>query len=386
VAGRRNRGEGGLSWNEVRQRWIGRVSLGYLPNGKRRIGTVSAPTKTEAQRKLRQLIRDQEDGLPYARRNYLIADAVSDWLTHGLTGRDANTIANRTSLAQTHIIPDLGRRRLVELTAEEIDHWLAVKARSLSSDTVARLLGILRAAIRRAQAREYVRRNVALLCDPPKGQVGRPSKSLSLDQASRLLAAADLDVGPMHAYVPVSLLTGARTEELRALEWDRVDLDGDPPTLDLWRSVRAGGDTKTRKSRRTLELPTRCVEVLRAHRLTQLEARVAAGPAWEDTGLVFTTTVGTQLDAANVRRAYRRVIASAGLDPTAWTPRELRHSFVSLLSASGLDIEAISHLVGHANTRVTEVVYRKELRPVLTRGAGAMDALFPKAPGAEVSS
>ena len=190
----------------------------------------------------------------------------------------------------------------------------------------------------------------------------------------------------MHAYVPVSLLTGARTEELRALEWDRVDLDGDPPTLDLWRSVRAGGDTKTRKSRRTLELADSLRRRLRAHRLAQLRSRVAAGPAWQDTGLVFTTSVGTQLDAANVRRAYRRVIASAGLDPTAWTPRELRHSFVSLLSASGLDIEAISHLVGHANTRVTEVVYRKELRPVLTRGAGAMDALFPTAPGAEVSS
>ena len=42
-------------------------------------------------------------------------------------------------------------------------------------------------------------------------------------------------------------------------------------------------------------------------------------------------------------------------------------------------IEDIAHLVGHANTRVTEMVYRKELRPVLTRGAGAMDELFPRA-------
>ena len=114
----------------------------------------------------------------------------------------------------------------------------------------------------------------------------------------------------MNAYVPVSLLTGARTDELRALEWDRVDLDGNPPTLDLWRSVRAGGETRTRKSRRTLELATRCVDLLRAHRLAQPRA---AGPAWQDTGLVFTTSFGTQLDAANVRRAYRRVIASPAL-------------------------------------------------------------------------
>jgi hypothetical protein len=52
MAARRNRGEGGLSWNEDRQRWIGRVSLGYFPNGKRRIGTVSGRTKTEAQRQV----------------------------------------------------------------------------------------------------------------------------------------------------------------------------------------------------------------------------------------------------------------------------------------------------------------------------------------------
>lgn len=67
------------------------------------------------------------------------------------------------------------------------------------------------------------------------------------------------------------------------------------------------------------------------------------------------------------------------------TPRELRHSFVSLLSSTGLAIEDISHLVGHANTRVTESAYRKELRPVLTRGAGEMDALFPRSIGKQGS-
>jgi len=112
-------------------------------------------------------------------------------------------------------------------------------------------------------------------------------------------------------------------------------------------------------------------EVLADHRSWQ------AGSEWQDLGLVFTTGHGTQLDAANVRRAFRRLVGSAGLDPTGWTPRELRHSFVSLLSSTGMSIEDISHLVGHANTRVTELVYRKELRPLLRHGASAMDTLFP---------
>jgi integrase len=71
----------------------------------------------------------------------------------------------------------------------------------------------------------------------------------------------------MHAYIVLSLLTGARTEELRALTWSHVDLDGEPPSVQLWRSVREGGDTKTRLSRRTLELPNDCVLALDAGRL-----------------------------------------------------------------------------------------------------------------------
>jgi hypothetical protein len=59
------------------------------------------------------------------------------------------------------------------------------------------------------------------------------------------------------------------------------------------------------------------------------------------------------------------------------TPRELRHSFVSLLSDGGVLIEQISRLVGHSGTAVTELVYRKQIRPVVEDGAVAMDRLFP---------
>lgn len=59
-----------------------------------------------------------------------------------------------------------------------------------------------------------------------------------------------------------------------------------------------------------------------------------------------------------------------------WTPRELRHSFASLLSYAGVPLEAISHLVGHSETSVTELIYRHQIRPVIQAGAKVMDALF----------
>ena len=78
-----------------------------------------------------------------------------------------------------------------------------------------------------------------------------------------------------------------------------------------------------------------------------------------------------------MRRSFRKVVESAGLDPGQWTPRELRHSFVSLLSDAGVPVEHISRLVGHSGTTTTETIYRKQIRPVLLEGAGAMDRIFP---------
>jgi integrase len=72
---------------------------------------------------------------------------------------------------------------------------------------------------------------------------------------------------------------------------------------------------------------------------------------------------------------FRRVCAEAGIGD-AWTLRELRTSFVSLMSHHGVSIEEIARLVGHRNTRTTEIVYRRELRPVITTGAEIMDQIF----------
>ena len=117
---------------------------------------------------------------------------------------------------------------------------------------------------------------------------------------------------------------------------------------------------------------------MREQRDRERAARSLAGPRWIDNDLVFASEAGTELDAANVRRGFRRVAAAAGLDSAAWTPRELRHSFVSLLSDDGVPLEQIARLVGHTGGyTVTETVYRKQLRPVISDGATAMNRMFP---------
>jgi len=74
--------------------------------------------------------------------------------------------------------------------------------------------------------------------------------------------------------------------------------------------------------------------------------------------------------------AVYRLVRAKGDTKTRKSPRELRHSFVSILSAHGVRIEDISDLMGHSGTTVTETVYRHELRPALTTGATAMDKIL----------
>ena len=146
------------------------------------------------------------------------------------------------------------------------------------------------------------------------------------------------------------LTTGIRPEEARALRWDHLDLDAG--TVAVWRSDRAGGDTKTPRSRRTLKLPEIALAALKERRAAQAADRLKAGEVWQDSGVVFTTTIGTMLDQHNIRRKFRQVTQAAGLG-TDWVPRELRHTFVSIMSAGGVPVEEIARVAGHKQTSTT---------------------------------
>jgi integrase len=370
TARRRGYGEDSVYFDAANNCWTGAVSLGFSADGKRRIRRkVTGRTKTEARDKLRALRRELDAGIRSS-SSYTMARCIEDWLSDGLAGRSATTVANYRYAAD-HAVSKLGAVKLRDLTARHVQSALMDLSGLLSTRSLRLVHQIIERAIRHAQAADLVGRNVASLISAPEGTGGRPSRSLTMDQAIVVLNAAESS--SLHAYVVLSLLAGLRTEELRSLLWTDVDLDAG--ILMIYRSVRASGDTKTPKSRRVLKLPARAVGALRDHRSLQAAARLKAGPLWQDHGLVFASAVGTPLDAHNVRRSFRAITKAAGLG-REWTPRELRHTFVSLLSANDVNLEDIARLVGHSGTAVTERVYRHEIRPSLTQGAEIMDHIF----------
>lgn len=293
------------------------------------------------------------------------------------------------SLVNANIVPLLGRAKLKKLRAEDVDHWLAQVATGHATSTVKLLLGLLRRIIRFAEARGKVMHNVAELVDPPDGKKeGRPSKSMTIEQAHAVLKVSRGTW--LHGYIALSVFTSVRTEEARPLKWRNTHLNpvagqvctcGErhretvAPHVEVWRSVRTKGETKTPKSHRTIALPRQVVTILTAVRAAAEIAAEDAGRALRPDSYVFASGVGTVRDAANVRRDLRKAVKAAGIEGT-WTPREFRHTFVSLMAYAGVREELIADLVGHQRTSTTRTVYRHQLRPVITAGAEALDNLF----------
>ena len=117
--------------------YTGAISLGFDAAGKRLRVKRKGRTKAQVRDKLREVVEDLEAGVSAA-EGYTVADAISDFLDHGMKGKSPETTSNYRSLADHHLIPQLGAARLKKLTADDLDQWMDGRAdRVVQPDTAA---------------------------------------------------------------------------------------------------------------------------------------------------------------------------------------------------------------------------------------------------------
>src|SRR3954449_6777583 len=375
---KRGQGEGGLYFSESRQRWVGVLDLGRGPDGVRRRSKMYGKTRGEVRRKLEEAQKAAAAGLSADDQRTTVAEFCAYWLKHGIpaAAQSPNSIANIEWAVNSHIVPRIGQRQIRQRTADDGDTRLRDMAcAGYSKHTMVRVHGELARILRFAERRGKVMRNVATLVDVPAGPK-KQGRSLTVLEAKALLDAAAGD--RLEALYVTGLLMGLRPGELLGLPWVAVDLTKGrlrvSQSLKREHNKLVVGEPKTLRSRRTLDMPALVVEVLKRHREQQAGERIEAGDTWVETGLVFTTTVGTPIDPSNLRREFAKLTRKAGIGH--WHPHELRHSAASLLSAAGVPIEQISDVLGHEGPRTTAAVYRHLVNPSVSAGKAPMDSLF----------
>jgi integrase len=260
-------------------------------------------------------------------------------------------------LAEHQIIPHLGDVRLQKLHPEHLDRWhAALLATGLAPRTIEHAHGVLGAMLKRAVENGTVARNVAALRKPPAAE------AVEIDILTPAEIVAVLDALKGHALYPIvalALATGLRRGELLALEWGDINLD-ERAAITVSKSVeetRAGlriKPPKTKRGRRNVSLPTEAISVLRAHKIAQMEMRLALGQGGQPT-LVFSTIEGNLLSPDGLSRSWRRLCAAKKLPRVSF--HALRHTHASALIRAGVDVLTISRRLGHSKAAMTLDVY-----------------------------
>jgi integrase len=244
----------------------------------------------------------------------------------------------------------------------------------LSPRTLRYMRAVLRAALNDAVKWGIISRNAATLVDLPRA-VRLEIRTLDPTEARRFLAAAKQNrVGSLFS---VALAVGLRLGEALGLGWQDVDLKA--KTLRVRRALqRVDGELrfvepKSERSRRTVSLPDFAVTALTGQRTAQKKDRLRAGSKWTDSGLVFTTTIGSALDERNVRREFDSILAAAKLP--MMRIHDLRHTCASLLLAQGVHPRVVMETLGHSQISLTLDTYSHVLPALGADAAAKMDSL-----------
>ena len=129
-----------------------------------------------------------------------------------------------------------------------------------------------------------------------------------------------------------------------------------------------------RSARRTISLPNVSIDLLRRHRVRQLEERLGAGSDWQEHDLVFATTIGTPIDARNLTRWFHDHRKRAGIRHIRF--HDLRHTCATLLLVQGIHPRVVMDILGHSRINLTLDTYSHVNPSLQVEAAEKMDALL----------
>jgi len=343
---RRGNGEGTL-FQRRDGRWQADLTVGYDENGKQLRKSLYGRTQEEARTKL-DAFKQQRGTLRLDR------ETVSGFLERWAAVKDRHvkptTMAQYRYCIDKHIVPRLGRVKLVELTPVQVHRFVGQVADEAGASTANKCRIVLHNAYKQGMRWQVVSVNPAAVVDPLP-QKKREMRLWEPDEAARFL---DLTQGHrLYALFYLAMSTGLRRGELLGLRWQ--DIRG--ATLSVVQTrVKVNGEMvvqspKSVKGTRRIGLSTDLLTVLERHRRGQDIERASCGPSWHHSDLVFTSEIGTPVDPDNLKRTTYRLMDRAGVPRVRL--HDLRHFHSSICIRHGMDPRMLADRLGHSRASFT---------------------------------
>ncbi len=369
----KNKGKKGVTWTA-------RVEYPRGGDGCRRWKRDTFGTKNEAQDALVRMLAEAQRQMDcgYVDPGKLtVGEYLDQYLeTVGPTLKPGSVITLQYNLARWK--PIVGHILLAKLTRMDVQKGVNTLPSHLAPITRACTFQALRQALRQAVGWDMLIRTPTAGVKPPAAPQ-REMKIWTSDEAERFLEKAKAKT----RYYPIFVLglkTGMRRGELLGVKWEDVDLSQGfitvrrslywmPPAPPIFQ------DPKTAGSRRKIPLDRGTVEMLKAHRKHQLEERLAAGPAWEDWGLIFCTEEnGRPIYGPNLVKQLKVSAREAKVPAIRF--HDLRHTHATFLLQAGVSVKVVAERLGHTTVRITLDTYSHILPDMQEAAVKALEGMF----------
>jgi len=265
-----------------------------------------------------------------------VAAYAEQWLAAQRVHLRPTTFYDYLLLVRKYLVPPpLGTRWLDQVTHLELESWLlGLKQAGLGPRRINMALARARSIFRLAEAQALIPRNPARLIRSlrePRATIDPFDRR----ECAELIGAAR---SPCERALLATLLgTGLRPSEALALRWTDLDLKRSLLCVRRSRSRYGVGMTKTSASEREVDLGPLLVAELR--RFAALPRRAP----W-----LFIGARGRPIDWTNFRtRRWPALLAAAGVRPRP--PYHCRHTYATILLASGANPQYVAHQLGHSS-------------------------------------
>ena len=329
---------------------------------------------------------EQIENATFHRKTPTVAEYCEKWLLMQSVHVRTTTLTDYTSKVRRHIIAELGDKRMGEVSLDDIQ--LALVSVSKKSASVYKSVVILYKSIfRAAKESRIIDNNPTIYLTTKGGGVPQKDKAaLTDEQVERLLDA--VEGLPTYVFVMLGLYAGLRREEILALKWDSVYLDGNFPYLTVRRAWHTENnrpvileELKTKAAERNIPLPTCLAECLKETKENSTSEYVVPNRDGDPLSYtqfkrlwqyVVTRTVKERSyyryeDGKRVKHTVTPVLGEKAahngnvvysLDFEV-TPHQLRHTDITNLIHSSVDPKTVQYLAGHESSKITMDIYAK---------------------------
>ncbi len=340
-------------------RWEARYRIGVGPSGKIKYGSVYAKTYREVKAKRIERLNAASQQVALPRDRILFSQVADRWMDNNRLRLKHATQYRYQTLLDSHIIPYFGGRRIHEITATEINEYLASKIQcgrldgkgGLAPSYIRSIMLIINSVISYAVANQLRQPLQTKICKPqiPK----REMPILTLEQQKLLVSQCCAQPSPTALGVLLSLYAGMRIGEVCALAWSDIDFPKQIvhirktvtrtyETTGSSQSVLSIGEPKTLASYRDVPLSSWLAAILRQ----EYERRKSS---------FVVSTMPQFVSPRTYDYRFHRLLAKVGISDINY--HALRHTFATRCIEVGTDVKSLSEMLGHANAAVTLNIY-----------------------------